>query len=71
MVGDGDEKQKALQLVEELCIKDKIIFQPFRDDVPDVLASADIYVLPSLWEVTSNWFTGSHGDEQGSYRNKG
>ncbi|NML22821.1 glycosyltransferase family 4 protein [Pseudoflavitalea sp. G-6-1-2] len=50
MVGDGDEKPAALQLVRELGIEDKVIFQPFRQDVPDVLAAADIFVLPSLWE---------------------
>jgi glycosyltransferase involved in cell wall biosynthesis len=50
MVGDGDEKPTALQLVKELGIEDKVIFQPFRQDVPDVLAAADIFVLPSLWE---------------------
>jgi glycosyltransferase involved in cell wall biosynthesis len=27
-----------------------ISFEPFRQDVPDVLAAADIFVLPSLWE---------------------
>lgn len=50
MVGDGDQKPTALQLVRELGIEDKVIFQPFRQDVPDVLAAADIFVLPSLWE---------------------
>jgi Glycosyltransferase len=24
--------------------------QTFRQDVPDILAAADMYVLPSLWE---------------------
>ena len=50
MVGEGDEKQKALQLVKDLGLEDFVCFQPFRLDVPDILASADIFVLPSLWE---------------------
>ncbi len=50
MVGDGDEKAKALQIVKELGIEDSIIFQTFRQDVPDILASSDIFILPSLWE---------------------
>jgi glycosyltransferase involved in cell wall biosynthesis len=50
MVGDGDQKSQVHDLVNKLNIGDHIIFQPFRQDVPDVLASADIYVLPSLWE---------------------
>lgn len=50
MVGDGDQKQQALELVKQLGIADQVIFQPFRQDVPDVLAAADIFVLPSLWE---------------------
>lgn len=50
MVGDGDQKPTALQLVKEYDIESKVIFQPFRQDVPDVLAAADIFVLPSLWE---------------------
>lgn len=50
MVGEGDEKQKALQLVKDFGIEDNVCFQPFRHDVPDILAAADIFVLPSLWE---------------------
>lgn len=50
MVGDGDQKSTALQMVKELGLGNRVIFQPFRQDVPDVLAAADIFVLPSLWE---------------------
>ncbi|HRD57528.1 MAG TPA: glycosyltransferase, partial [Ferruginibacter sp.] len=35
---------------KKYAITDRIIFQHFRQDVPDVLAAADIFVLPSLWE---------------------
>lgn len=50
MVGDGDEKEKAKSLVKELDIEGAVTLSPFRQDVPDVLAAADIFVLPSLWE---------------------
>lgn len=50
MVGDGDEKQQALDIVKKAGIGNRVIFQNFRQDVPDVLAAADIFVLPSLWE---------------------
>jgi len=50
MVGDGDQKDKAVKIVKDRGLESKILFQPFRQDVPDILASADIFVLPSLWE---------------------
>ena len=50
MVGDGDQKEEAVQLIKNLSIENKITLQFFRQDVPDVLAAADIFVLPSLWE---------------------
>jgi glycosyltransferase involved in cell wall biosynthesis len=50
MVGDGDQKEEALALVHELKIEKNISLEKFRQDVPDVLAAADIFVLPSLWE---------------------
>ncbi|MCY7421258.1 MAG: glycosyltransferase family 4 protein [Chitinophagaceae bacterium] len=51
MVGDGELKDKVIELIAKLQLKDRIILQPFRQDVPDLLAAADIFVLPSLWEA--------------------
>lgn len=50
MVGDGDLKEQAIQLTQELGIQDRVVFQHFRSDIPDVLKAIDIYCLPSLWE---------------------
>lgn len=50
MVGDGDQKAEAVELIRQLGIEKNITLEKFRQDVPDVLAAADIFVLPSLWE---------------------
>ena len=50
MVGEGDQREEAQTIVAEAKLEDKITLLPFRQDVPDVLSSADIFVLPSLWE---------------------
>jgi glycosyltransferase involved in cell wall biosynthesis len=50
MVGEGDEKNEALEMVKNLNIQNHVHFLPFRQDVPDLLNAADIFVLPSLWE---------------------
>lgn len=50
MVGDGDLKSDSIKLAKELMIDDRVIFQDFRTDIPDVLNAIDIYCLPSLWE---------------------
>lgn len=50
MVGEGDEREHAYEFVEKMNIKDRVHFLPFRQDVPDLLAASDIFVLPSLWE---------------------
>jgi glycosyltransferase involved in cell wall biosynthesis len=51
MVGEGEQREKAVALIDRLGLKDHVILQPFRQDVPDVLAASDIFVLPSLWEA--------------------
>ncbi|MCF8307645.1 MAG: glycosyltransferase family 4 protein [Bacteroidales bacterium] len=50
MVGDGELKSEVEQLTQKLDMTDKVIFQPFRTDIPSVLDAIDIYCLPSLWE---------------------
>ncbi|MFZ1313699.1 MAG: glycosyltransferase family 4 protein, partial [Chitinophagaceae bacterium] len=50
MVGEGDERLAAEKIIVESRLENKITLQPFRQDVPDLLAAADIFVLPSLWE---------------------
>ncbi len=50
MVGDGELKPAVSKLIEKLQLEQKVILQPFRQDIPDVLAGIDIFVLPSLWE---------------------
>lgn len=50
IVGDGEIKEAAMQLALELKIEKSVVFENFRNDIPDVLYSSDIYCLPSLWE---------------------
>lgn len=53
MVGDGEQKEEAVAKLNTLNCKNQVTLLPFRSDVPTVLATADIYVLPSLWEGLS------------------
>ncbi len=50
MVGDGDLKSQAVQMVQDMNLSSNIILEDFRQDVPDILKAIDIYCLPSLWE---------------------
>ncbi|HEY8388645.1 MAG TPA: glycosyltransferase, partial [Parasegetibacter sp.] len=50
LVGQGDQEAEARAMIEQLGISDSVTMSPFRKDVPDCLAAADVYVLPSLWE---------------------
>ncbi|HEY4156182.1 MAG TPA: glycosyltransferase family 4 protein [Puia sp.] len=51
MVGEGEEKEEAVKFINQWGLKDKIILQPFREDIPDILSASDIFILPSLWEA--------------------
>lgn len=50
IVGSGPEGKKLLYLVKKFKLENKVKFLGFRNDVIDILASTDIYVLPSLSE---------------------
>ena len=43
-------KEKLLSLVDSTGLKDKVIFTGFREDIPELLASFDLFVLPSRSE---------------------
>lgn len=50
IIGDGDSKEAVLKMADELKINSRVIFENFRQDIPDVLQGIDIFCLPSLWE---------------------
>lgn len=54
MVGDGIHRQEAIQLLRQ-ANADKVAWLPGeRSDIPDVLRSLDLFVLPSIAEGLSN-----------------
>ncbi len=50
IVGDGPLENKLKAASKKLKIDDKISFTGFRSDIKDILASIDIFVMPSLLE---------------------
>jgi glycosyltransferase involved in cell wall biosynthesis len=50
LAGDGPERARLEGLVDELALTERVSFLGFRDDMPRLLASADVVVLPSLAE---------------------
>ncbi|HEX5461300.1 MAG TPA: glycosyltransferase [Steroidobacteraceae bacterium] len=54
LVGEGPERGALERLADDLRIRDRVEFAGHRDDVPDLLRTLDIFVLPSLSEGMSN-----------------
>jgi sugar transferase (PEP-CTERM/EpsH1 system associated) len=54
LVGDGPERASLQSLVEELALGDCVWMAGDRDDIPNLLACMDVFVLPSLGEGVSN-----------------
>ena len=54
LVGDGPLRPELERLAEELGIRDRVQFLGDRRDIPAILASLDVTVLPSASESLSN-----------------
>jgi len=50
VVGRGPLEAELKRLAGEIRVEDTVHFLGFRDDVPQILASLDVFVLPSLQE---------------------
>lgn len=53
LVGDGELRSDLEMLSGQLAVADRVLFAGSREDVEDVLAMAEIFVLPSVSEGTS------------------
>jgi glycosyltransferase involved in cell wall biosynthesis len=53
LVGEGVEKEKCQQLVQQLKLSERVFFLGIRMDVPQLLKTADIVVLSSKYEGLS------------------
>ncbi len=52
-IGDGDLREELLAQTKALSLEEHIHFLGSRQDVPELLAASDCFVLPSLWEGLS------------------
>jgi glycosyltransferase involved in cell wall biosynthesis len=52
-IGEGELSEELQCQVRQNRLSDNIHFLGLRDDVPDLLAAVDLFVLPSLWEGMS------------------
>ena len=50
IVGDGEEKEKLVKMVESNNMKEHFIFLGYRSDIQNVISQLDFIVLSSLWE---------------------
>jgi glycosyltransferase involved in cell wall biosynthesis len=53
LAGEGPLRLRLSKLVSDLGLQDTVSFVGHRSDVGDLLAAADLVVLPSLWEGLS------------------
>jgi len=54
LLGDGPQREHLAKLARQLGIAERIHFLGWRTDVPQILAAADVLLLPSRWEGMPN-----------------
>jgi glycosyltransferase involved in cell wall biosynthesis len=50
IVGDGEKRKELEDLINKLNLNDNVIFAGRRNDIPEILASLDLFVLSSVSE---------------------
>lgn len=50
IAGRGEEEQRLRSFALEAGVADRVHLLGHRGDIPDLLAAADVYAMPSLWE---------------------
>lgn len=50
LIGDGELKENIIQKVNELKLKDSVIFYGETREIPQILWAIDVFILPSLFE---------------------
>lgn len=51
IVGDGDYKEELMKQTNQLGIRNQVIFTGTRNDIPNLMSFADLFILPSLTEA--------------------
>ncbi len=54
VIGKGEEENNLKKLVKTLDLTDKIVFIGLSSDIEKILAIAELFLLPSLWEGLPN-----------------
>ena len=49
-VGDGEHRTYLEEMLREYKVQEKVIFLGYRDDIPDLLTAADLFLFPSYQE---------------------
>lgn len=50
IIGDGEDRDKLIQLSKNLRLENDILFLGYREDVRNIISQLDFVVLSSLWE---------------------
>jgi glycosyltransferase involved in cell wall biosynthesis len=50
LIGDGELRENLEKLILDLSMAGRVSLLGWRDDIPELLAGLDIFVLPSRWE---------------------
>lgn len=50
LVGLGEKEAEYRELIKTLSLQDRVILAGYREDVPELLHMADVFVFPSLQE---------------------